>query len=331
MACKIDCFSLKEPLFRRNIRRINILPLPQAVRRGVNLVWKQVRGGILAFPQNIHIEVTNSCNLKCPMCVYPGQSRPRGFMDFGLFQKIIQQCQGEYFLEKMALMGLGEPFLHPELIKMSRYAKEHRVPHVYTSTNATLLDENQSMAILEKPGFDVLAISIDGATKQVYEQIRKGADFDKVVSHIISFISIRRKMRRRFPRLVLQFLIMRENYHQKDKFVEFWRDKLSNQDVILLRDVDTFGGQVPDHRLASQVPVNKRKPCIQLWRDLMISWNGDVTVCCKDVNYTLKLGNIGRSSIKELWHSKEWNNLRDLHRRCQWDKIGICANCSEWG
>ena len=331
MKCKIDRFSINEPFIARSLRRVTILPISEVMRRGVIFALKQIKHGVLPFPQNLHIEVTNHCNLSCPMCVYPGQSRPRGFMDFALFEKIISQCRGEFFLEKVALMGLGEPFLHPDIIQMSRYAKEHNIKHVYTSTNATLLNERISRDILEQPGFDALAISLDGATKEVYESIRKGAKFDDVVNNVISFVKMRSMLRKNKPRLVLQFLIMKENYQQKDMFVKFWQERLSKDDVILLRDVDTFGGQVPDHRLVSQVPSIRRVPCVQLWRDLMISWNGDVTVCCKDVNYILKIGNLSEDSIKSLWKSKNWENMRLLHSKCKWGQIGLCANCSEWG
>lgn len=131
--------------------------------------------------------------------------------------------------------------------------------------------------------------------------------------------------------MVLQFLIMQENYQEKDSFVKFWREKLDDQDVIMLRDVDTFGGQVPDHRLDSQRPQLKRKPCQQLWRDLIISWDGGVSVCCKDVNYLLKVGNIHQTPLKDIWISEEWERLRVLHKKGLWNQVSLCANCSEWG
>jgi radical SAM protein with 4Fe4S-binding SPASM domain len=252
-------------------------------------------------------------------------------MEFGLFEKIVQQCKGKRFLDKMALMGLGEPFLHPELIEMSRYAKAHKIYHVFTSTNGTLLNEKMSEAIVAQPGFDVIAVSLDGATKATYERIRKGADFDSVVKNIKTLIEIRKRLKKKRPGLVLQFLVMRENHQEKEAFIAFWEKYLSVFDIILIRDVDTFGGQVPDHRLASQVPRLKRRRCLQLWRDMIISWNGEVSVCCKDVNYLLKVGNVHEASLRDIWNSAQWNRLRLLHRQGRWDDIHLCSQCSEWG
>jgi radical SAM protein with 4Fe4S-binding SPASM domain len=101
-------------------------------------------------------------------------------------------------------------------------------------------------------------------------------------------------------------------------------------DIIFIRDVDTFGGQVEDRRLESQLPKIKRIPCIQLWRDFAISWDGMATVCCKDVLYKLVVGNIFESSIAEIWKNKHCEAIRQIHKTEKWDEIPLCRNCNEW-
>ena len=46
---------------------------------------------------------------------------------------------------------------------------------------------------------DQIFLSLDGATKQTYEQIRVGANFDKVISNTRRLIQIKREMRRAAP------------------------------------------------------------------------------------------------------------------------------------
>jgi radical SAM protein with 4Fe4S-binding SPASM domain len=330
MPCKIKYFSLtKQPIYR-NLRDLAIVPSREILHRGLVMALKVIRGGSLRFPQNVHLEVTNRCNLSCPMCVFKNQLRPQGFMEFGLFEKIVLQCARKFSLEKMALMGLGEPFLHPGLIEMSRYAKGQGIRHVFTSTNATLMYEQKSRELMQERSFDAIAVSLDGATKSVYEQIRKGASFEQVMQNVLAFLKIRKEYHRKKPQLVLQFLIMRENYHEQEDFLKFWSGKLDNDDMILFRDVDTFGGQVEDHRLEFQIPKLSRRPCAQLWRDLIISWNGDVSVCCKDVNYLLKVGSLRETDLTRLWNSPAWEKLRSAHSKCRWADIPLCAKCSEW-
>jgi sulfatase maturation enzyme AslB (radical SAM superfamily) len=330
MAVKINSFSANEPLFSRYFRRLRLLPAPEIIHRGLNLIIKKAKGGLLPFPQNVHIEVTNKCNLQCPMCPIGDKARPEGFMEFDLFKQIVKQCRRQYSLEKMALMGLGEPFLHPELIEMSRYAKMNKISHVFTSTNVTLLNEEISKNILTRSGFDLLAFSVDGATKGTYDSIRKGADFHKITANIMTFLKMRKSLNKNKPRIVLQFLVMKENHTEKKMFIESWKDKLDSRDLIFLRDVDTFGGQVPDYRLESQKQASQRKPCMQLWRDLTLSWDGDIGVCCKDLKYILKVGNINDLSIKDAWTGARWNELRALHNRSEWGKLIPCSDCNEW-
>lgn len=327
---KINYYSANESPLSRNFRRFFVIPFKESVYRGINRFNKKLHGGLLPFPQNIHIEVTNNCNLSCVMCPVGQQPREKGFMDFKVFEKIVQQCKNKFSLEKMALMGLGEPLLHPEIVTMSRYAKERGIRHVFTSTNATLLNEKLSEKIILESGFDLVSFSIDGATKETYESIRVNANFEKVISNIQTFIGIRRKCKKTKPIINMQILVMKETRNEVRDFISFWNERLDKQDIIFIRDVDTFGGQVEDRRLNHQLPNVRRIPCVQLWRDLAISKDGLVTVCCKDVLYKLCVGDILKNSIAEIWSNKEWEAIRRIHRAARWDEIPLCKNCSEW-
>ena len=49
----------------------------------------------LPLPTVLMIENTNHCNAECVMCPRDTLSRKRGFMDFGLFEKIIREASSE--------------------------------------------------------------------------------------------------------------------------------------------------------------------------------------------------------------------------------------------
>ena len=49
----------------------------------------------LPLPTVLMIENTNLCNAECVMCPRDTLSRKRGFMDFGLFEKIIKEASSE--------------------------------------------------------------------------------------------------------------------------------------------------------------------------------------------------------------------------------------------
>ena len=103
---KINYYSINESTFSRDLRRLFILPFSETVQRVINRNNKKLHRGPLSFPQNIHIEVTNNCNLRCPMCVFQHQLKKKGFMKFETFKKIIKQCPGQFPFNQIELARL---------------------------------------------------------------------------------------------------------------------------------------------------------------------------------------------------------------------------------
>lgn len=283
----------------------------------------------MPFAQAVHIEVTNACNLQCIMCPQPKQERKTGLMDLALFTKIIPQLEKyRRTLEGVALMGLGEPLLHKQLERFSCIAKQARLPNVYTSTNATLLDAERTESILRDGCFDRIIFSLDGFTKTTFEKIRKGADFENVYSNVERFLKRKNEIPGA-PIASIQILMMDQTESELVDFCNYWVPLLGPKDEIIVKEADTFGGLVSDKRPDPQNEPPKRLACRQLWKDLSIAWNGDVTVCCKDVFYKLSIGNANQDKLNQLWKSDKWNSLRKAHKKGVFS-MDPCRDCREW-
>ncbi|HHT9151318.1 MAG TPA: radical SAM protein, partial [Candidatus Wujingus californicus] len=91
------------------------------------------------FPIRFNIEPTNYCNLHCSMC--PRElNRPFGYMDFNLFQKVINESilYGKRLI--ITINKDGEPLLHPELPRMIKYANDKKAAYkINFYTNGILL------------------------------------------------------------------------------------------------------------------------------------------------------------------------------------------------
>jgi len=287
---------------------------------------------LLPFAQAIHIEVTNACNLHCVMCPREGMTRPVGLMDRRLFAKLIEElAQHRREIESVALMGLGEPFLHKELIDFARLARDHGLSRIYTSTNATLLDEPRVTEVLDADVFEQLILSVDG-DKETYESLRCGASYERTAANVRGLLAAKRARGRPRPAIDLQILLMNETESRIEAFCEEWVPHLGPGDRILVKEVDTFGGQVADRRTAThrgRQPA-QRFACRQLWKDLSISWDGRVTVCCKDVLYKLAVGDANADKLADLWRSTRWEALRKLHLEERWNALDPCRTCAEW-
>src|SRR5207245_11347316 len=86
----------------------------------------------------------------------------------------------------------GEPFMAPHLRDMILAAEETGIRLGFT-TNGTLWDDSMIDFMIEHR-VESLCVSMDGATKETYEQARIGADFDKVVYNLNRLIERKKEL-----------------------------------------------------------------------------------------------------------------------------------------
>jgi uncharacterized radical SAM superfamily Fe-S cluster-containing enzyme len=109
------------------------------------------------------VEITSSCNLKCPMCF--AESGPGGeFIDFATYQRMVHRyVDVEGQADVLQLSG-GEPTLHPELLRMVRYAYDQPIAAVMINTNGIRLAKDPKLVDALAPMRDRLEIylQLDG-------------------------------------------------------------------------------------------------------------------------------------------------------------------------
>jgi MoaA/NifB/PqqE/SkfB family radical SAM enzyme len=133
-------------------------------------------------PVLVYAEATTRCNLHCFMCrlSFPGTTRQvRDHMKLETFARL------EPLLEsgsRLSLFGLGEPLLNPNFVEMLRIAKE-RGSFVGLNSNAMLLTERIARAMVELEQ-DLLVVSFSGGTRESYERVITGANYDRVIGHL---------------------------------------------------------------------------------------------------------------------------------------------------
>lgn len=272
------------------------------------------------FPIHLDVETITHCNLKCFMCFQSYDPPKPELMDIEVFRGAIDEGIRKG-LCSVKTQYRGEPLLDNRMIEMVRYAKDRGVVEVSFNTNATLLDEERTKGLVEA-GLDKIICSVDGCTKEVYEDVRTGASFDVVLNNIEYIQELKEKIGSKRPIVRVQMVDTPKNHCQIDEYLKFWgkiADQVAVEDMLDWKAEKENATPLPDFA------------CAQLWQRLVILADGDILPCCRATrggNEKLEiLGNAKGTNISDIWQSDNLNKLRELHKNGESHKIRMCRLC----
>src|SRR5207245_7282399 len=115
----------------------------------------------------------SDCNLRCPMCF--AESGPGGkHIDFDTYVRMVDRyVHLEGIADVLQLSG-GEPTLHPDLLRMVRYAYEQPIQAVMINTNGIRLAHDAGLVEQLETMRDRVEIYLqfDDLEKGPYERLR---------------------------------------------------------------------------------------------------------------------------------------------------------------
>lgn len=284
-----------------------------------SLVLKKLpRIAMLVTPKlrNVSVELTNSCNLSCQMCY--SRNRPKGFMDFELFKRIIQELNTIQSVENVILNYGGESLLHPEISDLIRYVvSPHPCYQVGLHTNGLLLRNHQDCLM----HLDWVSVSLDGVG-EVNDRIRKGASYPIIEQNILSLLQLRQGSK---PKIILNLTWNQQTVTQVNEFVEKWSK---------LVDKITVNSCVNQERQWTPSPSLELKPtnlrfCSSPFNYLGILWNGDVVACINDLDGKNIIGNLDHE-VYRVWRGKEYRKFRYCIITEKLYEYPLCSTCELW-
>jgi len=285
------------------------------------LLWGYLlrRTRIDALPVEYIVETTAKCNLYCPMCPRETHPQPKSDMTTEVFERLVTEA-GET-AEHMMLIGLGEPFMDPQIFQRIEFCHRHSISTLL-STNGTFLDERCSAKVLESP-LEQITLSFDGAKKETFEFYRKGAKFEKVRDNFVRFARMKKERGSKLQ-VVVQMVKMEGNAGEVDEFLQFW-GAVPGVDQLRIK-ADETNLMRPD---AGHTGDEWKHPCHYLWRGAVyVKENGDVYPCCQSYMLDGKpLGRIGEQPLVEIWNAPAIQQMRELHARGRGGEVDICARC----
>jgi len=279
----------------------------------------------LPYPLHLIIETSSLCQLKCGFCNRQVMGRKQKNIDLENCRAAIKQFAAGLG-HSISLYALGEPFLHPELEEIIRYAKKLIIPYVDVSTNAML-----PMTRILGADLDELIVSIDGY-RQTHEKLRGGSNWELIVENTEKFRNERNKRGLRKPLIRIQVIDLWETRNEVKENSEFINWALGLGDFVYIKSVEAMSQNLGDKNLPQRDIVNclsKRTPCKQLWFSLTIDSEGYWSGCCHDPKGKSRLGNISDMTMKEAWELL--GKTRREQKEGKYDNFdGLCTKCCDW-
>ena len=260
-------------------------------------------------------------------------------MERDLFLKIANESASEPLLSRFVCDLQNEPLLDKEIFHCVKYFKSIKANKwCALVTNGELLD-NFSLTDISQSNLDELVVSLNAHSKEMYQSINNGLDYNRVMKNIGSLLSNSATKQK----LVLGFVVTEQNEHEVYQAVPYWNRQGVKTRVIGL--VNRAGILDSYERLRLKTGYHGNRSLLRLWRRLMfrlrgtigcplpfyhmtILFNGDAIICCHDWNRAVVVGNTRTSSLREIWNSEKMNEIRQLIVRKRYEQIDSCKECS---
>ena len=288
------------------------------------------------FPPVVMIEPTNICNLKCPLCPTGNGTlkRQKGYMDFSVFEKIIDEIKDRAFM--VVLWNQGEPFLNKDFLKMIKYASDNGL-FTLTSSNLNIMPDAED---LTNSVLDSIIVSLDGIKQETYNKYRINGELPKVIENTQKIVKAKKKLKRKNPLIRWQFLVMKHNENEIEEIKKLAKElevdslELKTVQIYSKDDIKNFLPLNPRYRRYKirnenfELKFGIKNRCRRIWTNAVINWDGEVAICCFDKDVEHKIGNIKDSTLSEIWKNEKIRKIRNQILKNR-KSIAICRNCGE--
>jgi len=281
-----------------------------------------------------YIETTSYCNLKCIFCNREDVIEGLTHMSLHDFEHILTQIKDQPIAEAK-LMGMGEPFMHPQFdVICKRFKETFPACNVISATNAQLKFNSTFKDAVTN--LDVCYISIDG-NKENYERIRLGSKWEKLLNFLEQLKEFKSSVKCQFP---INYTICPDNVYDIAAMFEL-KDKY-NLDDVRLNFVQNWSEQESDTQLngftQEQIAYLKQykkyfkgksewnySDCFWPRSGLYLTAHGKMKVCCMNTSAE-PIGSALTQPIRLLRSSKRFNNIK---RGCETNlPTQHCDKCS---
>lgn len=194
------------------------------------LVYKEIPNS----PEYLHLSIDETCNLYCESCrdcikLSKGEELEKSMV---MKEKIIRSPLKE--VKEFYIAGNGEVFLSKIYEEIWKSEMANEADTIRVLTNGILLTPNRWEQFYEgKQNVNIwLYVSIDAASEETYESIRRGGKFDTLKKNMEFASQLRKEGKIQYFRI--NYVVQRKNYLEMEAFIK-WGIELGVDNVFFTK------------------------------------------------------------------------------------------------
>jgi radical SAM protein with 4Fe4S-binding SPASM domain len=300
----------------------------------INLYNKFTIRHLKPFPTTMGLMASRICTANCIFCpIHRYKSSKEPFMSLKIAKKIADELIKENFTGQINLGENGDALLNPEFKEIFLEMGKTKGKQILV-TNMKHMTKEMSTFLL-KNGLQELTCNFDGSTKETYQALKTGCNFEEIRKNIHDFIDQRNAINSTCTIHIQAVPISRYlQYveHVKSKFPydyaaieRYWKKHVSPIDLI---SECTYINAWGTRNFNSKTRV---KPC-PYWASsiCLVDTEGDVYPCCMDYKTQLTFGNVMDSTIREIWNGEKRRKFIENIAKNDFAAIGQpCLSCGQ--
>jgi hypothetical protein len=231
-------------------------------------------------------------------------------MGMELYRNIVDQAADIPQVSEMCLTGLGEPLLDKHLRERLHYLRR-KLPAIPLSlyTNGSYL--TREAAGMLRRADALVYVSLNAANQDKRRQVMGLEDYDDVVRNID--VAIADGTRIKVKAVCEKDLIEGE---EVDEFKDRWGDR-----AFLHQEGNWAGATWP-------MRTKHERPCSRALTQIMVLWDGRVSLCCFDGEGEVILGDLRKQTIREVFNGELALKYRTFHMEGRRQELPLCAGCT---
>jgi radical SAM protein with 4Fe4S-binding SPASM domain len=288
----------------------------------------------LETPFSMHVFPSYYCNFRCSYCLHSLSAEDlvnrhfkKAFLDLDQYKKAIDDLRDfPDTLKTIIFAGHGEPLLHRNIAEMVRYANKAGVSgRTEIVTNGSLLTKQLADDLIDAE-LGLLRVSLQGVTDEMYKRV---GGIDYRVSDLVDSIAYFHENRTTTKIHIKIINIGLRDEKEEKLFYEMFKPICDEATVEYLIpfineiDHDSITDDLSKCKLGHTQSMSRI--CSMPFYMLVLEPNGNIVPCCSsEVPHVY--GNISKTSLKEIWNSKNFHDflclqLTDLTRN------KVCREC----